>query len=109
MLGGNARFTWVTTEFLEKNNVAPWSDLPVWVPSRNGEEGFTQLSCAKAIAAGLTFRPVAATSKDTLAWYKTLPEDRRGKLLAGITADKEKELLAAWHAKKGSVPLRDVP
>ena len=98
--GGDARFTWVSTEFLEKNQVAPWSDLPVWVPGRNGEEGFTRISCAKAIAGGLTFRPVAATAKDTLAWYRTLPEDRRGKLLAGISADKERELLDAWHAVK---------
>jgi 2'-hydroxyisoflavone reductase len=99
-VGGDAKFTWVSTEFLEKEKVAPWSDLPVWVPSRNGEEGITRLSCAKAIAAGLTFRPVAATAKDTLAWYRRLPEDRRGKLLAGISADKERELLAAWHAAK---------
>ncbi len=98
--GGDAKFTWVSTEFLEKNKVAPWSDLPVWVPSSRGEEGMTQLNCGKAIAAGLTFRPVAETAKDTLAWFKTLPEDRRGKLLAGISADKEKELLAAWHATK---------
>jgi 2'-hydroxyisoflavone reductase len=98
--GGDAKFMWVSTEFLEKNEVAPWRDLPVWIPSRNGEQGFAQINCAKAIAAGLSFRPVAATAKDTLAWFKTLPEDRRGKLLAGITADKEKELLAAWHAVK---------
>jgi 2'-hydroxyisoflavone reductase len=98
--GGDAKFTWVSTEFLESKKVAPWSDLPVWVPSQNGEEGFTQISCAKAIAAGLTFRAVAATAKDTLAWYKTLPADRRGKLAAGISVDREKELLAAWHATK---------
>jgi 2'-hydroxyisoflavone reductase len=98
--GGDAKFTWVATDFLEKNKVAPWSDLPVWVPGRNGEEGFAQINCGKAIAAGLTFRPVAATAKDTLAWYKTLPEDRRGKLLAGISVEKERDLLAAWHATK---------
>lgn len=98
--GGDARFTWVATDFLEKKEVAPWSDLPVWVPGKNGEEGFTRINCAKAIAAGLTFRPVAITAKDTLAWFRTLPEDRRGKLLAGITAEKEKELLAAWHASE---------
>lgn len=99
-VGGDAKFTWVSTEFLDKEKVAPWSDLPVWVPNPDGMEGFTQLSCAKAIAAGLTFRSPAATAKDTLAWFKTLPVDRRGKLLAGISADKEKELLAAWHAVK---------
>jgi 2'-hydroxyisoflavone reductase len=98
-VGGDAQFTWVSTEFLEKQNVAPWSDLPVWVPSRGGEEGFAEISCKKAIAAGLTFRPVSSTAKDTLAWFRTLPEDRRGKLGAGITSEKEAELLAAWHAK----------
>ncbi len=100
--GGDARFTWVSTEFLEKKEVAPWSDLPVWVPSRNGEEGFARINCAKAVASGLAFRPVTATAKDTLAWHKTLPQDRRGKLLAGITIDRERELLAAWHAVKAS-------
>jgi 2'-hydroxyisoflavone reductase len=98
--GGDAKFTWVSTDFLEKKEIAPWSDLPVWVPGADGKEGFTRISDAKAVAAGLTFRPVASTAKDTLAWYKTLPADRRGKLLAGISLDKEKELLAAWHAAK---------
>jgi 2'-hydroxyisoflavone reductase len=94
--GGDAKFTWVSSDFLEKKEVAPWSDLPVWVP---GDAGFTQLNNAKAVGAGLAFRPVATTAADTLAWYKSLPNDRRGKLLAGISAEKERELLAAWHAK----------
>lgn len=94
--GGDAKFTWVSADFLKKKDVAPWSDIPVWVP---GDPGFTQISNAKAVGAGLTFRSVSATAKDTLAWHKTLPQDRRGKLQAGISADKEKELLAAWHAK----------
>ena len=95
--GGSPKFTWVSADFLEKMKVAAWSDMPVWVP---GNVGLTQLNNAKAVAAGLTFRPVSSTAKDTLAWFKTLPEDRRGKLATGITADKEQELLAAWHAKK---------
>jgi len=48
-----------------------------------------------------TARPVSETAKDTLAWSRTLPPDRRGKLLAGISLEKEKELLAAWHAEEG--------
>jgi 2'-hydroxyisoflavone reductase len=95
-VGGDARFTWVSAEFLEKNEVAPWSDLPVWVPGA----GITQLNNAKAVGAGLMFRPVATTAKDTLAWHKTRPQDRRGKLQAGISEEREKELLAAWHAAK---------
>ncbi len=97
-VGGNARFTWVSTKFLDEKQVAPWSDLPVWVPGQ--DEGFTQISNRKAIAAGLSFRPVSATASDTLSWFKTLPDDRRGKLRAGITIEKEKELLAEWHSQK---------
>ena len=95
-VGGDARFTWVPAEFLEKQSVAPWSDLPVWVPSRGGAEGFTQIDCGKAIKAGLTFRPASVTAKDTLKWFRTLPEDRRGKLAAGLTAEREAAVLGAW-------------
>ena len=97
-VGGDAKLTWVPADFLEKKEIRAWSDMPVWVPSRGGEEGFTQISCKKAISAGLTFRPPSDTAKDTLAWFRTLPEDRRGKLGAGLAADKEAEVLAAWHA-----------
>ncbi|HZN55949.1 MAG TPA: NAD-dependent epimerase/dehydratase family protein [Candidatus Polarisedimenticolaceae bacterium] len=99
-VGGDARLTWVPASFLEKKEVQPWTDLPVWVPSNDGQEGFTQIDCRKAIAAGLTFRPVAATAKDTLAWFRTLSQDRRGTLGKAISSDKEKELLAAWHAEE---------
>ncbi len=98
-VGGEARLTWVPADFLEKQGVAAWSDMPVWVPSRGGEEGFTAIDCRKAIAAGLKFRPGTETARDTLKWFKTLPEDRRGKLAAGLTADRERDVLAAWHAE----------
>ena len=101
-VGGDARFTWVPADFLDKEGVAAWSDLPVWVPSRGGEEGFTSIDSRKAIAAGLKFRPGAETARDTLAWFKTLPEDRRGKLAAGLTAERERDVLAAWRAEDKS-------
>ena len=97
-VGGDAKLTWVPADFLEKKEVRPWADMPVWIPSRGGEEGFAEINVKKAVAAGLTYRPASETAKDTLAWFKTLPEDRRGKLNSGITAEKEKQVLAAWHA-----------
>jgi 2'-hydroxyisoflavone reductase len=60
----------------------------------------TEIDCRKAIAAGLRFRPAEETAKDTLAWYKTLPEDRRGKLKAGLAPARETEVLSAWHAEQ---------
>lgn len=104
-VAGSAKLVWVPADFLESKEVAPWKDMPVWVPSRNGEEGFAELDCRKAIGSGLTFRPASATARDTLAWYKTLPADRRGKLAAGITAERETAVLAAWReGQKAKAP-----
>lgn len=95
-----ANFTWVNTDFLEAQKVAPWSDMPVWVPPRGEEAGMGRINVQRAVAQGLTFRPLAVTARDTLAWFKSQPPERQ-KLKAGITAEREAEVLAAWHKEKG--------
>src|SRR5438477_1970323 len=95
-----ANFTWVNTDFLEAQKVAPWSDMPVWVPPRGEEAGMGRINIQRAIGKGLTFRPLAVTARDTLAWFKSQPPERQ-KLKAGITAEREAEVLAAWHKAKG--------
>lgn len=97
--GSDASFTWVPAAFLEAQQVAPWADMPVWVPPVDDMAGFARVSIARALAAGLTFRPVDETVRDTLAWWKTVPEERRAKMRAGLVADREKEVLAAWRAE----------
>jgi 2'-hydroxyisoflavone reductase len=96
----DARFTWVDADFLETQKVSPWGDMPVWIPPRGEEAGFTQVSIKRAVDKGLTFRPLAVTARDTLDWYKTEPAERQAKLRAGIAAQRETEVLAAWHARK---------
>jgi 2'-hydroxyisoflavone reductase len=93
----NATFTWVNADFLEAQKVAPWSDMPVWIPPRGEEGGGARISIQKALAKGLTFRPLAETARDTLAWFKSQPAERQAKLKAGLTPEREKEVLAAWH------------
>lgn len=95
----NANFTWVNTDFLEAQKVAPWSDMPVWVPPRGEEGGMGRISIQKAVGKGLTFRPLAETARDTLAWFKAQPPERQ-KLKAGISAEREAEVLAAWHKRE---------
>ena len=63
--------------------------------------GFGSRNIDKALAAGLTFRPLATTVADLLAWYRGLPAERQAEVRAGITREKEAELLKAWHAQKG--------
>ena len=95
--GGGMRLTHVSPAFLEEQQVG----LPIWVPSKDNEyAGYGSVSNARAIAAGLTFRPLATTVQDLLAWFRSLPAERQAKLNAGITREKEAELLKAWHARK---------
>jgi 2'-hydroxyisoflavone reductase len=89
--GSDANFRWASREFLEQNKVEPWSDLPTWVPDVGESAGFARVSVARAIRAGLTFRPLAETVRDTLAWAATLPADHVWK--AGLNPEREAELL----------------
>jgi 2'-hydroxyisoflavone reductase len=89
-----AQLTWVSEEFLIAAGAQPWSEIPVWVPEQDA--AFDTCSNARAIAAGLKFRPLAATIADTLAWANTRPSDHAWR--AGLTHERETELLQKWHA-----------
>lgn len=93
---GNATFTWVDEDFILANDIAPWTELPLWVP---GEEdaGFGAVDCRQAQAKGLVYRPLAATVRDTRAWLNTRPADYEWK--NGLSAEKETQVLQAWHEK----------
>ena len=98
----DARPIWVPADFLESEKVEAWSDMPVWVPARGETAGFAKRSIAKALAAGLTFRPLDATASDTLAWFKQQPAERQAKLKAGLTAAREAEVLSKWKSKSSN-------
>ena len=95
-----AQFTWVPASFLEAQKVDPWSHMPVWIPPAGEYAGFGSRSNRKALAAGLTFRSLADTAATTLAFHESRPAERQAKLRAGLTPEREKEVLAAWKAKK---------
>ena len=97
VLKSEAKFTWEDADFLKTQKVAPWSDMPVWVPPRGEEGGMGRTSITKALETGLTFRSLGETARDTLAWFKTLPAERQKTLKAGLTPEREAEVLATWH------------
>ena len=98
--GSDATFTWVDTEFLAEHGVGPWMQMPVWVPMDGDLKGIMTVDISRALGAGMTCRPLADTVEDTLAWWHSLPEKRRnGDMRAGITPEKEKEILKAWHQR----------
>jgi 2'-hydroxyisoflavone reductase len=96
-LKSNADFTWVNEKFLTEQKVQAWSDMPVWA---GAEDGVTKTNISRALSKGLTFRPLGDTARDTLAWFKSLPQDRQSHLKAGLTPEREAEALRAWHARK---------
>jgi 2'-hydroxyisoflavone reductase len=75
--------------------------MPVWVPGTGDTAGFARTSNAKAVAAGLRFRPLATTAADTLEWFLGQPAERQSQLRAGITPEREAAVLAAWHTRPG--------
>lgn len=95
----DAKLVWAPAKFLEEQNVQAWSDMPVWVPSGTDSSGMTQVDCSRAIGKGLTFRPVKQTAADTLSWWRAEPEERRAKLKAGLSAEREIEVLSALRSR----------
>lgn len=94
------RATYLPVEFLEEQQVAPWTEMPVWLPAKGDEAAFAGTSNKAALARGLKITPLKKTVNDTLAWHLTRPAEEREKLKAGIAAEKEAAVLAAWKAKK---------
>jgi 2'-hydroxyisoflavone reductase len=94
-------FTWVSTDFLLGQKVRPWGDIPIWYPPIGDHKGNGLISPKRAIAAGLTYRPLAETARDTLEWFKSSGENwETSPRRRGLTAAREAELLAAWKAAR---------
>jgi 2'-hydroxyisoflavone reductase len=93
---------WVDDAFLEAQQVAGYSELPLWVPQRY--RAFGDVDCARARAAGLRFRPLADTVRDTLAWARGVPAAELVRPLgiaipAPMGPEREAALLAAWRER----------
>ena len=90
-------FTWVPFEFLREQGVRPWSEMPAWLPN----DPISFVSVERAVAAGLTYRPLAETARATLQFHKSRPQERQNDKQAGISPEKEREVQAAWHSHQG--------
>jgi 2'-hydroxyisoflavone reductase len=92
--------TWVPGEFVAKQEGI---DFPIWAPYTGETKGFHTWKVARAVKAGLKFRPVETTVNDTLAWYKGQLKEEKGRVKLAFTPENEAKLLAAFKAepKKG--------
>ena len=88
----NNKPVWVSEDFLQKEEVEPFKDLPMVL--RESQRNFMQVNNDKAIATGLSNRLLEDTITDILAWLDTLEKDYE--LKAGLPLERELELLAKW-------------
>jgi 2'-hydroxyisoflavone reductase len=90
-------FTWVDWDFLESHGLRGGQELPGWRPPRGDQLNYGRVDNRRAIAAGMTFRPLAVTAGDTLEWWKArAAAGGPGSLRAGISPEREAEVLAEW-------------
>jgi nucleoside-diphosphate-sugar epimerase len=88
-IGSDAEVVWLDDERVLDAGVQAWTELPLWLPGSK-HAGMARADISRALAAGLTFRPVEETVVDTLAWDRTELGDR-----PTLAHDKEQEILAA--------------
>lgn len=96
--GAPSNLIWADEKFIGAQGIQPWSEMPLWIPeSDESAAGFSAFNCDKAMAAGLAFRPLTDTVRDTLAWANTRPADHPWR--AGLTPEREAETLKARQAR----------
>ncbi|HEY2072098.1 MAG TPA: NAD-dependent epimerase/dehydratase family protein [Gaiellaceae bacterium] len=90
---GDANLVWVDDQTLLDAEVGPWMELPLWLP---GDEyaGMLRADISRALAAGIEFRPLEETARDTLAWSK-----EAGELRPTLSREKERELLERYRLR----------
>jgi 2'-hydroxyisoflavone reductase len=88
-LGSDATFTWLDDEALLAAGVEPWTGLPLWLPG-DDYAGMAQADISRAVDAGLAFRPLADTVRDTFEWDASVSGER-----PTLSREREAEILAA--------------
>jgi 2'-hydroxyisoflavone reductase len=98
--GNPVQFTWIDWDFLETQGIRGGAEIAAWRAPRGENLNYGRIDNRRAIAAGMTFRPLAVTAMDTLAWWNGVGGTRGdGTLRSGLAEAREAEVLAAWRAR----------
>ena len=90
-------FTWVDWDFLAERGLHPQNPLPFWQPPRGRYLNYGRMDSNRAIAAGLRFRPLAVTARQTLDWHRNR-QTLSNYQLRLVTREVEERVLAEWKA-----------
>ena len=100
----DAELVWVDGAFLVDHEVAPWTELPIWLPEDDEAYALHTCDVTRALAWGLPTRPLRETVADAWTWVQRVdagletpaPAPRAG---TGLDPAKEAAVLAAWDAR----------
>ncbi|MEE4162042.1 MAG: NAD-dependent epimerase/dehydratase family protein [Woeseiaceae bacterium] len=87
---------WVDEAFIEQQEL--FGSLPVWHPMSGEYAHIASASGARARAAGLRNRPVRETIRDLLHWWETQPDSRTHTMRAGLSLEREAELIELYRS-----------
>jgi len=85
----DAQLVWIPSDRLTAAGVDPGGGIPLWV-AEPGYEAFNDVDSSRALGAGLAYRSVTETIRDTLAWDLA----RGGPERDGLAPQEEERLLA---------------
>ena len=95
----DTNFKWADSAFLEQQKLLDSGEIPIWSPPTGDTAGAALISSSRAVAQGLRFRSLETTVADTLTWHAQRPEAQRQKLRAGLTPERETELLKLLNSR----------
>ncbi|MFF7652632.1 NAD-dependent epimerase/dehydratase family protein [Streptomyces sp. NPDC007983] len=96
--GSTADLRWTDPDRILAADIAPWTDLPIWLPPGELYDTLHAADVSKAVAAGLRCRPIADTVTDTWTWLRGLggrAPQRPDRSAVGLAPEKEAEVLAS--------------
>jgi 2'-hydroxyisoflavone reductase len=92
--GSDAELVWVPQELILEAGIAPWTELPLWVP-REWEE---PVDVSAAFSAGFTARTPRETVTATWAWLQAEGDPPPGRTRHGVPPEQEQAVLARFLA-----------
>jgi 2'-hydroxyisoflavone reductase len=91
--GGPGPAVVVPSDDARAAGIEGWKHIPFWLDP--GETGIMQANIDRALVAGLRFRPLAETVRDTYAWLQSSPHRR----LIDLPAELERAAIEKWQAR----------
>jgi 2'-hydroxyisoflavone reductase len=90
--GSTSKLRWIPEAHLAENKIAPWTDLPMWLPESDTKFAhFMNASIDKALTHGLKFRSLNETLNEILTWDRNR---RHINLKCGLSPEQKVKLLA---------------